>query len=482
MAIQKYNIIQPYDSNANELATRDAYTLFWNLTFDDQKNICSRPGHSLFLDLASDRPCYGYYWGAQKKLAVVTGSTLYLIDEYGASTSYAVTGLSSARACYFTDDGTRLFMAARGRIFQYTAGGSTVVPLSDPLAPTSTTTPIMFDGYLLANEGGTNRVQFGEYTDPEPYAGQPYEFAAANFFSAETTPAPVIALRAMWRQVVVFKEDAIEFWANDGATPFSRSGSVITNHGVLYPGAVVAAVDSIFAFTSRRKIVRLDNGQVTDITEGIAAELRALGTVDDVESSYVQTDSDEYVMFHFPTAGVSFVIDLKKNVWMKWGVWSSADVVFRANICASYVHAPHWNRWLGMSREGEILEVDESIATDNGTTIRSLLRSGFLDMDDPRRKFVVRDIIIARRGIGTFDPANPLNTNVPCRITYRYRNDSTMDWTDYILDLGKAGDYFQRIPCNRTGSFFQRQYEIEYTEPEPLTIRDFYTEIELAEV
>lgn len=478
MPTNKLNILLPLSSNANELATRNSYHQFWNFAYDDEGNVKSRPGHSEWLDLATNRPMFGYFWRAADRFMVVSGGTLYAIDRFGAYTSVATT-LQPNRTTYFTDDGTRLFMASRGQVLQYELGG-TPAALLDPLAPSAVTTPVMFDGYLLMNEYGTNRVWFGEYTEPAPYTGQPYKINVENFFSAETDSSPVVAVIPAWRQLVVFKTTGVEFWANDGATPFSRSGSVITNHGILYPGAAVVAVDTIFAFTQRRRIVRIDNAQVTDISDGIATELSALGTIDDVESSYVQAGNDEYVMFHFPTEGVSYVYDLKKGAWMKWGVWSTSEVKFNANICSSYVHAPAWNKWFGLTRDGRVMEVDEDTALDGTDMIRSVLRSGFFDGDSPLRKFGVKDTIVARRGIGTYDVANPLNTNYAPVLSYKYRNDTDMDWTDWPLSLGKPGQYFQQISCPRTGTFFQRQYEIEYMSDAPLTLRSVYSEVETA--
>lgn len=478
----KLPLIRPLNTNTNELVTRSAYSQFWNLTYDDQDNVRSRPGHTSWLDLATGWPAYGYWWNSQRKLVVLSNGTLHLIDQYGAYTTAATT-LQKSRACYFTDDGDRLFMATNGQIAQYTVGGS-VSYLSDPNAPTQVTTPLMFDGYLLANELGSNRVHFGEYVDPAPYTGQPYAWGGGygGFFSAETSSDNVIAIMSAWRQVVVFGENTIEFWTNDGATPFSRSGSVITNHGILTPGAATLAVDSIYALTQRRRIIRIDNGQIADITTGIAQELCDLADVSNVESSYVQVGIDEFVFFNFPSAGVSFVFDIGKQVWMKWGVWNATTSLFETNLCSSYIHAPAWNRWLGLTRLGKIMELSEDVATDDGSPMRSVIRTGFFDAETPLRKVAVRDTIMARRGIGTYDPENPINTNYPCFLTLRYRNDDQMAWVDRELDLGKPGEYFQKIACNMMGSYYQRQYEIEYTDRAPLTIRDFYTEIETSEV
>lgn len=479
MPTTKLNLLLPLNSNNHEQATRSAYVDLRNFSYDDQGNLTSRPGHRLWKDLGTGAAVYGYWWQNANRLAVVSNKTLYIIDQYGAVTTVP-TSLSSNRPCYFTDDGDRLFFAANGPIQQYSLGDAAAVTLTDPLAPTTTTTPIIHDGYLLANnpDVGAQIVGVGEFTDPAPIAGQPYEWRSDAFFSAETIADKVVSLITLWRQVVVFGEQTIEFWVNDGATPFSRSGNVITNQGIPTANAVAVAVDTVYCLTHRRQILRLRDAQMEDITAGIAAELKELDRVDDVEASYVYAGPDHYVVFNFPSGRVSFVYDIERNMWAKWGSWDRENALWRASIAARYTQAIKWNKWFGFTRDGRILEIDASVATDVDEPIRHLLRTGFVDGDSPLRKFGVRDMIIVRRGIGTYDEANPLNTNYAPVFSLRWRNDSRMDWSERQLSLGKPGDYFQRVSVHGTGSWFQRQYEIEFLDYVPMTIRDYFAEIE----
>lgn len=481
MPTTKLNLILPLNSNNNEQVTRSAYHELRNFSYDDQGNLTSRPGHTLWKDLGTDAAVYGYWWQNAKRLAVVSNRTLYIIDEFGAATTVP-TSLASNRPCYFTDDGDRLFFAANGPIQQYSLGDAAAVSLGDALAPTTTTTPIIHDGYLLANnpDVGAQIVGVGEFTDPPPIAGQPYEWRSDTFFSAETIADKVVALITLWRQVVVFGEQTIEFWVNDGATPFSRSGNVITNQGVPSAGAIAVAVDTVYCLTHRRQILRLQNAQMEDITAGIAAELKDLSRVDDVEASYVYSGSDHLVVFNFPSGGVTFVYDIERGSWSKWGAWDRTNTVWNASIAARYVQAIAWNKWFGFTRDGRILEIAPSVATDVDEPVRHLLRTGFTDGDNPNRKFPTRLVLNVRRGEGTYDEANPLNTNFAPIAVLRWRDDEHMVWTERELNMGKPGEYFQRSIFYRPGAYFQRQYELEYMDRATLTLRDFYEETETA--
>jgi len=479
MPTTKLNLLLPLNSNNHEQATRSAYHDLRNFSYDDQGNLTSRPGHRLWKDLGTNAAVYGYWWQNANRLAVVSNRTLYIIDEFGAVTTVP-TSLASNRPCYFTDDGDRLFFAANGPIQQYSIGDAAAVPLSDPLAPTTTTTPIIHDGYLLANnpDVGAQIVGVGEFTEPAPIAGQPYEWRSDTFFSAETIADKVVSLITLWRQVVVFGEQTIEFWVNDGATPFSRSGNVITNQGIPSANAVAVAVDTVYCLTHRRQILRLQNAQMEDITAGIAAELKDLSRVDDVEASYVYSGSDHLVVFNFPSGGVTFTYDIERGSWSKWGSWDRENAVWNASIAARYTQAIKWNKWFGFSRDGRILEIEPSVATDVDDPVRHILRTGFTDAELPVRKFARKLTLHARRGIGTYDEANPLNTNYAAVAVLRWRNDDDMVWHERELNLGKPGDYFQRIVMQGAGCYYQRQYELEYMDRPTLTIRDFFEDFD----
>jgi hypothetical protein len=477
MPANKLNFLLPLNSNNDELNTRAAYHQLWNLSFDDQGNITSRPGHRLWKDVGTNANAYGYWWQKQDRLVVVSNKVLYLYDRYGAVTT-VTTSLSSNKPVYFSDDGERLYFAANGRIQQYTPGDASTVALADTTAPLNCTTPIVHDGYLLGNQIGSDIVGVGEFKEPPPIAGQPYEWGADLFFSAEALPDECVALVSLWRQVIVFCKRHIEFWINDGATPFSRSGNVITNQGVLSAGAIAVAVDTIYCMTHRRQILQMQDAQMTDITAGIAADLKKLARVDDVEASYVYAGPDHYVLFNFPSDGVSFVYDIERQSWAKWGAWDRENARWNANLCSRYVQAINWNKWFGFTRDGRILEIDQTIATDVENPVRCLLRTGFNDAGVPERKFSRRIQINARRGIGTFDEANPMNTNFAPVAVLRWREDDTMAWRERELDMGKPGEYFQRIAIQGCGSYYQRQYEFEYMDRPAMTIRDGFEEVE----
>jgi hypothetical protein len=481
MPTTRLNLLLPLNSNNHEQATRSAYHDLRNFSYDDQGNLTSRPGHRLWKDLGTNAAVYGYWWQNANRLAVVSNRMLYIIDQYGAVTTVP-TSLASNRPCYFTDDGDRLFFAANGPIQQYSLGDAAAVTLTDPLAPTTTTTPIIHDGYLLANnpDVGAQIVGVGEYN--VSLLPQPYEWRSDTFFSAETIADRVVALITLWRQVVVFGEQTIEFWVNDGATPFSRSGNVITNQGVPSASAIAVAVDTVYCLTHRRQILRLQDAQMEDITAGIAAELKGLSRVDDVEASYVYAGPDHYVVFNFPSDRVSFVYDIERQAWAKWGSWDRDNALWRASIAARYTQAIKWNKWFGFTRDGRILEIDASVATDVDEPIRHILRTGFVSAESVERKFPVRMVLNIRRGIGTYDEANPLNTNFAPVAVLRWRDDDRMAWIERELDLGKPGEYFQKIALYRPGAYFQRQFELEYMDRPTLTLRDFFEETEMAAV
>lgn len=474
-----------FNTNADELELRgSSASHLWNFVLDSEKNLRSRPGHVLWHGGFATSTLSGIWRVNKNTLALVSDNKLHFIDQAKNTTTVTLPLSTGSSPCAIVDDSARIFIASGGAIMQYTDATGEAKVLQDPVAPKYVTSLVLFDGYLLANETGTGRIWYAAPVDPEPYPNQPYKWGSPDggFFSAETEMDNVIAVTSMWRQLVVFGSGSIEFWANDGSTPFSRSGAVVASHGILSPNAFTKAGDSIYFLDHRRRMIRLDNGSVTDITGGLATALSRLTTTADVVASYVQSDDLEFVVFNFRTDKISLVYNIQTDTWQEWGVWSQALASFTSNLCHSYIHAPNWNKWVGLTRDGRIMEVSKSIAEDDGTPIRSVVRTGFTDAGTMLRKFVVRDVLMVRRGRGTYDEGNPANTNYPTTLSLRYRDDSDMQWKERRLDLGKPGEHYQKVVCNRMGSYVQRQYELEYSDRVPVTIRDFYTDTEVSVV
>jgi hypothetical protein len=179
----------------------------------------------------------------------------------------------------------------------------------------------------------------------------------------------------------------------------------------------------------------------------------------------------EFVVFTFPTANRTFVLNNSNNTWSEWGAWASSSGAYDRYRIQSYAFCPAWREHVGGSREGPYLErLSGDYSTDNGSVIRVYRLTGHVDYGTSKPKQSNEIRLRVKRGAG--------RTSTPV-LVLRIKKDN-LHWSrEHYVDLGDIGEYevVRRVPVR--GIYRTRQYEFVCTEPVACVFADAEEDIEV---
>lgn len=465
----KWPLVPTLQRNPEDSESKNTFTVMENCYLDDNGSIKKRPGLITFSTLHNN--LFGvdglYWWDEQAKLIAVSKGRIYDIAEDGTATDVTGAVLRNTAKVSFASVGDRLFMCNGGRLVIYDGSGTTAYA-SGSGSPTSATSVIYYDGYLLCSINDAQRVDYGELN----LDTNQYDFAG-NFFSAESKPDNLLGLRAGWREIVAVGEDSIEWFYNDGVTPFSRVGNMLLDSGCAAFNSFRLAGGQWYWLDENRNIVRLQDRVPIPVSQGIARDLWELKTINDCYATEFKWNGQNLLSFNFPSDGKSFVFDLKYQTWY---IWTSYDQVAQEKISyrgLEHVYARAWNKVMVSARtRGFVYQLDPDVYQDSSYTspIIMKLRTAYLDHDTHLRKTSRKLYLRVTRGEGTAD----------MQFTVRFRDDGLRRWSkEYTLGQGSIGDFDQYLFLPSLGEYRARQWELTHSALGPITILGVEEDVEV---
>ncbi|HMU15845.1 MAG TPA: hypothetical protein PKC95_00240 [Thauera aminoaromatica] len=255
-------------------------------------------------------------------LYAVAGSTLYKIDEHGGATSLGA--VSGSGKLMFAGNGVEIVLSNKS-IF----ANGTVSAITDPDLPAISAIGYL-DGYVVYSESGT-----GKWGCSELYSGATYD--ALDFASAEAYPDDLVTLAVDHRQVLLFGQETTEIWWNSGAGagfPFERLAGGFIEYGCLSVHGVAKQDNSVFWLANDRTIRRLTGQTPVRVSQhGVEEKLASYARVDDCEAFPFSWNGHLFVVFRFPEAGATWVLDVTTGEWHEratYGAsaWDVRDAVY----------------------------------------------------------------------------------------------------------------------------------------------------------
>jgi hypothetical protein len=425
-----------------------------------------RPGLTEWIDLGTNLPIDGLYWWDKQQvlLAVSAGRVWKITDQAGTATE--LTGSTALRASSlvtFADDGTKCVMA-NGANMVYT-DLSTLTTMADADAPTAVTHVAELDGYILAATGGN--IQFSAIHDMTTWA-------ALDLFGAESRPDNVAAMQVGFREIAAVGRESVEFWANDGTTPFSRISGSAQPFGISAPYSLALVGATWMWLSDKRQFVTMQGRQVTTMTTPYDRVLQRYQAVDDAVGYATTIDGDPIYVLNFPTARQSLAYNYVTQQWGKWGYWDTNRAIYERYRGQTYCYARGWNYHLvGDYANGKIYKASRSTFTDNGTMIRSLIRSGAVSFGTLGTKEEHCFRLRCKRGAGNSSVADP-------QVMMRQRIDNKARWgNERWKSLGRVGQHELTIDWRRNGIFKTVQRELVHTDDSDFVIVSAQSDIGL---
>lgn len=416
------------------------------------------PGLASFATVGNG-PIRGFY-EQDGVLYVVSRNELYSVASDGTATLRG-TGISGINLVSMDSNGTEIAIVNGSEGFIYDTSTNAFTEISDAnFNAAATVTSI--DSYFVLDWMGTNKFFVSNVLD-----GLSYD--ALDFATAESKPDRLKAVRNISGVLRLLGEKTIESWDSIGAgtPPFQRfDGATITTHGLLASQAIAETDEAAFILGSDRIFYRLSGTALRRIsTHAIEKEWETYTTTSDAFCIVVPFGGHKFVYVTFPTEGKTWGYDLSTRLWHERISWdrTGTEVRWRAN-CAIEV----FNKVLiGDANSGQIGELSPSTHTEFGDPVRCVMVTPPIFDPGGGRVFNSMLEIDVQNGVGiaTGQGSDP-------QIMLDYSDDGGNTWSAPELwrGMGKIGQYEVRLQWDRLGSFYQRIYRLQISDPVMRTV------------
>lgn len=441
---------QPYE-NVEEVELDGLNATVVDGYVNELDHIVKRPGLTEWIDLGTSLPVDGlYWWDEQNCVIVVSNQRVWKItDALGAiSELTGSTALLPGGRVSFATDGTILIMANGGRMVHTDLTALTT--MADAQAPTAVTHVAFLDQYILAM--GVLDINFSAVGDYSSWA-------AADYFTAEGSPDANLAMMEGFRELILLGRSSVEFFVNDGVTPFSRLSGASQPYGCSAPQSLCRVGSTWIWLDHERRVVVMQGRQVMPVSNPYERVIQRYTNVDDAVAYTISVDGYPLYVLNFPTAKQTLVYNYQTQKWSKWGYWNTTTGTYERFRGQSYCYARKWNIHLvGDWQNGKIYKMDRSTFTDNSNPIRTLVRTGHTShgTETSKRSNTLR--VRLKRGLGNANVADP-------QLMMRRRVNNTAQWeNERWVSLGQAGQHELHAEWRRNGIYKTVQYEFVHSD------------------
>lgn len=429
------------------------------LVVEGKLHIVKRPGLEAYIDLGTGLPIDGLFWWDKQRvvLAVSAGRVWKIIDAVGTKVELTgSTALQQGQIVTFADDGVKTVMANGGQMVHTDL--STLTTMADPDAPTAVTHVAHLDGYIHANEVGSGRDHWAEIGDLT-------DWRALSFFSAESDPDDLVAMKVAFREIIALGRQSVEFWVNDGVAPFSRIPGSAQPYGTEAANSLAQVGKTWMWLSNRRTLVTMQGRDVVEVSSPYDRVIQRFVSVDDAVGYTVSIDGYPIYVLNFPTAKTTLAYNYQTQAWHKWGYWDAPRGEYQRYRGQTYCFARAWNQHLvGDYANGIIYKASRLTFTDNGNPLRTLLRTGHISHGGTMTKRSNTIRLHCKRGAGNAAVTDP-------QVMLRRRVDNRASWTqERWKSLGQVGQHTPYIDWRRNGIYHDQQLEIVHSDDSDFTI------------
>tara|TARA_R110000744_G_scaffold228_2_gene856 strand:- start:351 stop:1784 length:1434 start_codon:yes stop_codon:yes gene_type:complete len=432
-----------------------------------------RPGLLLFKDIGSSAKIDGVYWWAKKSvLMVVSGGAIYKItDTSGTTVSLGGVSLQTDVKVVFAEasnGGTDYVFMTNGSQIAFTDGTTAPAFISDVDAPTTCTFIAFIDQYIVANDTTNDKFYYSDTGDPFSWSSLAFATAESNFDISKM-------LLTENRNIIIFGEASVEFWYNDGKTPFTRRNDIFINEGTFSPYSVSSTPKGIFFLNNNREVMLLSlTGSVVKVSTPFDATIQGLATTSDAFGDSYLVGGKGFYVLTFPTDEKTYVYDYINDYWAEWAYWaSSAFARYRGN---NYTYAAGWNLHIvGDYNDDKLYKSSFDYYDDNGTLMKWLRVSGNVDHGSlGQRKMNIRTTFRIKSG-------HTITGNAMPYYMYR-RNADQRGWSnEHLIPAQKLGNNYPESKLYRQGHYNVIQHEISCTDAIDVEFIEAFEEFEVFE-
>lgn len=471
----RVNIIVPPNQNISKESLETASEEIFDGFIDEAQAFRKRPGYALFCDLGNESPIDGlYYWEERGVILAVSAQKLYSITSAGVATLVGATTpfLIGSRATFAAckPGGVQKIIITNGQVMQQ-YDGTTLTPITDGDAPALVSHVAFIDQYIIANSltaADASKFFFSNVNDPTAWT-------AADFSDVEARPDDLTALDVGWREIIAAGPRSIEFYVNDGTTPFSRLDGAAVNGGIGARFSLKFFNNTWTYLDAQRRFVRLEGRTPQIISKPIDRTIQGLSVVSDAISDVLEVDGRHFYVTTFPTDNKTFVYDFQGDYWSQWGNWNPTFQQYDRFGGNASCYDRSTNKWLiGHKSNGKIYTMGLGTYLDGSDPIRTSIKTGFIDFGTSKRK-----------------KSNCLSFNVNCgdgkdggnaasAFAVQYRDSNAGQFGNArLVGMGTRGNSYFYRELRRNGMYRSRQYEIVHADNSAFNLVRAEEEVEL---
>lgn len=418
------------------------------------------PGLKLFGDAVATGPVRGLIRLANLIYAVV-GDQLYTVD---ASGNRSLIGeIPGSADVSMSTNNTEVWIATGTRLFYAQGAILNELVVSGLDAPDITSYQ---DTFLLVTNKNSQKWYKSDALD-----GTVID-ATSDFTLANTQPGNVTGIISDHREVLVFKDEAIEVYQNVGAADFPFRRVQIVERGCLAGKSIVKDQNKVYWLGEDRVVYSMSGYQpqpistppITRLIEARTSPHSAVGW------TYQQRNHHFYVLSF---DDLTLVYDISTGLWHRRK--SEGIERWRAN---NHVYVPQWGKNIvGDYTNGNLYELDDETYAENGDVL--LRRAIGAPVWNNGDRFIVDEFYLdIEGGVGLVSGqgSDP---------------QAILDWTDnggktwsgrLQRSFGKIGQYKYQANWHRLGAHRTWSPRITISDPVPVRISGAYVRIDLLNV
>lgn len=289
------------------------------------------------------------------KVYFVVGANFASVDKFGVQASLG--SVAGDGYCNLSTDGTNVIVSNGTN--RYTYDGTTYAEISDTDHQPGNTSTFINRRIIMDGNGGAFLV--ADLDDPD-------SINSLNFATAESAPDDTIAVRAFKERLLVFGEQTVEPWFNDGSPdfpPYSRIEGATQQFGLGAVHSLAQDESFVYLLGSNRQIYRMVDIEAQRITPVPMEKFLEDEVTSDAIGWTISYSGQWFYILSFPTANKTWGIPLSSP---NDAFQLTSDLDGGSYVGAGYVYA--FGRHLVLDGStSNIYELKEGVYQDNGSNV-----------------------------------------------------------------------------------------------------------------
>lgn len=251
--------------------------------------------------------------------------------------------------------------------YLYKNSDNTFSSITESNFPSSPTDVVFFDGYFIANVGGTNKFRLSNPNDGSTWTfeGQPRE---ALF---QTVSDTIIGFAVIHSRLYVFGQYSTELWYNAGAAivPFLPDKNTSLDFGCAALGSIATGHQLLFWLSKTKDgigpVVMTDGASPAVVSnEALDNEFQSYSKIDDAIGFVFKISGHIFYLITFPTADKTWLFDVNTKLWSEL---EALDGSRHPANCHAYFAGKHL---IGDYQTRNIFELSDAYYDHDGTRFK----------------------------------------------------------------------------------------------------------------